>query len=175
MTKLVALALAAACFSGPAWALQRQGTSGSLVIDGSKNPELFPEWFIWQQTFIALDRDGSNARIPVHVELGVSETEAQYLMTEVKGFQDLQAILAKQIREARSTLTAQNKPEGQIRDAIQAHELEYRYKLLEARQRIYEKLSPESMVGLRGWIDRRMSGTKAHLRGRALQYFHLPW
>ena len=29
--------------------------SGTVVIDGRKNPEKFPEWYIWEQTFLRLE------------------------------------------------------------------------------------------------------------------------
>lgn len=157
-------------------AFQQKGPpSGTVVIDGGTAGTVFPEWYVWQQTFLSLDVDTSQSRIPFHEELGVSEADLKVLMKEVQAFRQVRSVLAKQIAETQNSLRSQGKRAGEIEAAVDALNLDYRYKLLDGRQRIMERLSPESMLGLRSWIDQRMRGTTVHLRGRAIKNFHLPW
>lgn len=169
MKTLVAVGIAIIGCTLPLASAQRAATQ-SLVIDGSRNPELIPEWYIWEQTFLAIGRDAAGIRRKVAID----DDAVKVLLVEGKRFDAAQAVLAEQLRSTRATLTQQRKSEDAIRDATDAHELDYRYKILEARLRISETLAPENMLILRAWIDQQMAHTKIHLRGRALKIFQLP-
>src|SRR5262245_31033675 len=147
---------------------------GTVVIDGRVNPELFPEWYVWEQAFLALART-NDVKETLTVGVGLSDAEAILLTAEVTQFQRRQTTLANQLAETKKSLIAQDKREVEIRDATQAVELRYRYDILEARQRLYDRLSADGILALRNWTDGRMRTTKVLLRGRAATYFRLPW
>jgi hypothetical protein len=73
---LLLLALLAALIAVPA-ANSRQQQGQTVVIDGSKNPERFPEWFVWEQAFESLS--ASPGPVPLHREIGVTETDLAVL------------------------------------------------------------------------------------------------
>lgn len=148
-----------------------QADPNAKVIDGSTHPELFPEWFIWEQTFQRLGGDTSKHPVPLHRQLGVSEPELKLLLDEVRSFNQLEQALAKRLLEAKTSAIAQGASEDRIRDATQAVNLDYRYKVLDLRQRVYERLSPESLVRLRRGIDQGVRGTTVYLRGKAVEFF----
>jgi hypothetical protein len=144
------------------------------VLDGAKTPELFPEWFIWELTFQSLPSSQTTRKIPPHVELGVTEAELKVLQNEVRAFKELQRNLGEKLRATRNAAVSRGKSEDQIRDATHVVNVEYRLQVLDARQRIYEQLSPESLIRLRTWIEQLIRGTQVHLRGRAVQLFREP-
>jgi hypothetical protein len=147
------------------------------VIDGSKNPDLFPQWYVWEMAFHWLDGGSTESRrpIPLHREIGISETELKFLMDQVKAFKQLQEALSKQLVETRGAAIAQGKREDDIRLATEQVNLDYRYRVLDLRQRIYDQLPTMSLIRLVAWIDPQLAGTTVHLRGRAVQFFRQPW
>jgi len=148
-----------------------------VVLDGSKNPDIFPEWFVWEHTLQWVGGAGAAGTrpVPLRQELGVSRTELTFLLEEVRKLKLLQVILASQLSETRTAEHGKGKSEEQIRDATETVNLAYRYKILEARQRIYDRLSPASLIRLRSWMSEIMKGTTVQLRGRAIKAFRYPW
>lgn len=105
----------------------------------------------------------------------MTEAEFKFLQNEARLFKDLERALSEKLVAARNAAASHGKGEDQIRDATHVINLEYRYKVLEAQQRIYAQLSPESLIRLRAWIDQLVRGTEVHLRGRAIKFFKEPW
>jgi hypothetical protein len=175
--KLLTYVLTAVFLIGPGstWLLSHEEQAAAVIIDGSKNPQLFPQWFIWELTFQRLSGDMTKRPIPLHRELGVTEDELKFVLDEVRSFQQIQQALAKQLRETRNAEIARGKRDDEVQDATHAVNLDYRFKVLESRQRIHERLSPESLIRLRAWIDQGIRGTKVRLRGRAVEFFKQPW
>jgi hypothetical protein len=154
----------------------------AVTLDGSKHPELFPEWFIWEQILQSLPQSVSTSepqhalQLPsIDVRLGISKDEMAILVNEARLFQQSKELLRKQLKEVRATLLAQGKSEHQIRSATKDVNLQYRYRILDSRGRLYQTLSPASLEGFRKEINHRLKGTTVHLRGYAATYFKLPW
>jgi hypothetical protein len=145
--------------------------AGTLVIDGRKGIHQFPEWFIWEQTFVSLDADQSRSRIPLNIQLGVSASDLTVLMAELKRFHEAQAILLNALRNAKVRALGSR---GLLEPAVREAQLAYRYQLLEIKSRVITALSRKGAEGLRAWIENRLSKTKLHLRGQSIAYFGLP-
>lgn len=154
------------------------GQSQPRVIDGSKDPELFPEWFIWEMLFESLPRTApakGDRKVSRYSLLGLTDSDIQTLVREVEVFERSKGILSEEIRTTRAALTASKKSESDIRDATHQLNLRYRYKILDARSRIYQDLSSGGAEKLRELAYQLVAGTKVHLRGRAAELFFTPW
>ncbi len=160
-----------AVFLAPLVSSTHSQSSGEVVIDGAKNPELFPEWFVWEQTLQTLPRLGRTGKT---TELDVSRVEWALIQREIKVFQELQTTQEKQHRQIKAAGEPTGKTEDQIRNAAHLVDLEYRHKVLDIAHRVSEGLSPESLTRLRAWIDVLVQGTAVHLRGRAIKLFREP-
>jgi hypothetical protein len=154
--------------------LSQPSSSDEVVIDGTKNPELFPEWFIWQQTLRALDRLAATSKTPLYHGLDISGAEWTLIQQEIKVFHELQSTLEKQLLQTRKAAAAERKTEDETRDATHVVNLDYRHKVLDIGQRVSERLSPESLTRLRAWINELVRGTTVSLRGRAIKLFREP-
>jgi len=159
-------------------AAPQSGQSKPRVIDGSENPELFPEWFIWELLLETLPRSAppeGDRRGNRYSVLGLTDSEIQTLLREVREFERSKGILSRQLMAKRAALTASKKSESEIRDATQELNLQYRYRILDARHRIYQEVSSASIEKLRDLAYQLVAGTKVHLRGRAVESFFKPW
>lgn len=145
-----------------------------VIIDGSKGIEQFPEWYAWELLFHSLGRTHLSEKALLHERLGLSLSELDLLMTERKRFLDNEVELANKLKETRSRLQATGKDEEEIRDATLNVNLEYRFRILEARERLLQQLSPDGYLSLRGWLSKQLAGTTVQLRARAIKEFRLP-
>ena len=170
--KLFAFVLATAVLTAPA---ARHQHETSLTIDGSRNPEMFPQWYVWELAFQQLGQESKRTRFPLQKQLGLSDAEYKVVMDEVKVFNQLTETLRKELADTIAVATAARKNEEQIRDATQVVDLNYRYKILEGRQRIHDQLPRERLTLLRAWIDDIVRGTTVFLSGRAVRFFRQPW
>lgn len=153
----------------------QSGQPKTLIIDGSKNPELFPQWFAWETFFQSWPMEYGRRATLLRQELGLSDQEVAYLQTEVKRFRDAEGRLKRELRSTRVDLLARGKSEDQIRDATKEINLRYRHEVLDGRGRVFATLKPESFKRVVEWIDGRLKGTTIRLRGRTLEYFQQPW
>lgn len=167
--------LSAAVLTAPAARGTSHQKETSLTIDGSKNPEMFPQWYVWELAFQQLGQESKRTRFPLQKQLGLSDAEDKIVMDEVKVFNQLTEALRKDLADTIAVTRADRKNAEQIRDATQVVELNYRYKILEGRQRIHERLPREHLTLLRAWIDDIVKGTTVFLSGRAVQFFRQPW
>lgn len=144
------------------------------IIDGSKNPELLPQWFVWQETFrtIVVHPD----REKLEKEVGLTDDEFKFLLGEQAAHSKRETSLATQLRTTGEALRTQGLPPERIAGDLAALDFDYRWQVLYARQRIHDKLSPESLARLEQWIYRHViSAAKVHLSGSAVQRFFSPW
>jgi hypothetical protein len=150
-----------------------QPATKAVVIDGSKNPELFPEWFVWERIFDSIGSGAISRASPR--SLGISEPEFTLLTTQAKMFRYARDKAEKQIADTIADLRAKKTKEDEIRNATIEIELQYRHHILDARHQIYEHFSPEGLQNIRKLANTLLAVTTMHLRGRAVEYFHLPW
>lgn len=158
--------------SAAALLTDQAGGSRRLTIDGSKNPELFPEWFFWQTGLEALQVPPM-PQMPRHKQIGVSEADLKILLRESAAFKDYERILTRELRASRAAL--KGKDEDTQQDAFREINLQYRHRILESRARVYAETSADGLKAFRKWVMDRLHGTTIYLSGRTLEYFHLPW
>ena len=148
--------------------------SQAVVIDGSKNPELFPEWYVWERTFEWLPTTATAPR-EFADEAQLSTANYAVLAREVKVYHESKQRLERELKERTSALTAQGKTADQIDAAQRALEMEHRYRILDARARVYRDLPAPALQNFRAWINQRLRSVSVHLRGRTAEQFRLPW
>lgn len=156
--------------------------AGTLVLDGAKNPEFFPEWFKWEGFFTSMAGAPLSGVVvhgiklpPLHEQIGFSEADLAIALNEVKRFQQYRQVMETQVRSLNAGMKAEGKREEDILAAVHQVDLTYRYKILDARERLYGQLSPEGLGAIRRWIDQQLQGTTMYLRGSAKATFRLPW
>jgi hypothetical protein len=151
-----------------------QSPTQAVVIDGSKNPELFPEWYVWERVFEWLPSGATPPRGGGD-ELQISTTNYSILAREVKAYHESKQRLERELKERTAAFTAQGRTADQIDDAQRALEMEYRYRILDGRARVYRDLPSPALQNLRAWANERLRGVSVHLRGRTAGQFRLPW
>ena len=140
-----------------------------VVIEGSKNPELFPEWFTWELAFVWVSEHSDDGPVPLQKEIGISETDRAVLEEQTRAFRELRAATATRIRDAIDKADAQKKSQDERNAATERISLEYRYKILDFGQRTTEQLSAEGVRLVRTWIAKLVRGSTMRLRGRSIQ------
>lgn len=179
MPKLISFLVVLCCCltTFPVYAdLSAQSASGkTLVIDGSKNPELFPQWYVWETFFQALPIENVGGPTLLRRELRVSDSEFVFLLTEARRFRHAEETLRTELRATRTALLAEKKTDEEIQDASKEVNLRYRQQVLDGRGRVHSTLGAESLQNVVAWIERRLSGTTLRLSGKTLEYFRQPW
>jgi hypothetical protein len=127
----------------------------ATVIDGATNPELLPQWFIWQ---------GALRNIHHRPPVGPGEPSLQdqldlplevlnYLKGEAKGFVEDEARYVERLTALVATLRAEGKTTKDLFEVAKPLELEERWRILERADRINARLSAEQQLVLWQWIE----------------------
>jgi hypothetical protein len=158
-----------------------QVAAGTLVLDGAKHPELFPEWFRWEGFFTSLVGAPLSGVVvhgmklpPLHEQLGLIEADLAIVLNEGKGFQQYRQEMEAQVRSLNARMKAEGKREKDIIAAVHQVDLTYRYKILDASDRLHAQLSADSLAAVTRRIDQQVQGTTMYLRGSAKETFQLP-
>lgn len=156
---------------------EQASSTQTLIIDGSKNPERFPQWYVWETAFRSLPTSQLEplAQARLLTDLGVSEADLVLIAREASHYRRAETALSKSLRATLGSLKAAAASEQQIREATRPLNLTYRHEILDARTRLHLALSADSRLGLTAWIDRILSRTTLRLSGDTLKYFHEPW
>lgn len=171
---LVILVTAALIVSGELQARSQTppGTSAQemMQIDGSKNPELIPEWSAWGFAFRVF-ATGSR-QLPTSIYTVVSAEETTLILKEAdqvhKIDQDCQNRMVKL-----STLIGKEKNET-LDAKVRELTLECRWATLHARDRVLERLRPEVASALSAFVASTKAGTSLSLPKKDLARFLEP-
>lgn len=137
-----------------------QGSSNMITIDGSKNPELLPEWLVWQQTLETLALIEHKDAPAFKHDLVLSDAERVLVYREASQQPERERKCFASLDQRHKELSAAGvKPDVMQKD-LEDREVECRWKVLEARDRILGGLSPEAQASLLSWIG----GTRAAIR-----------
>jgi hypothetical protein len=143
------------------------GPSERLEIDGSKNPELIPEWYIWETFFRHLHSAGT---IPSVLNLTTSEERLLQMELEQysKGNQECQ----KQIENLRPLVGVA--PNNEVNDKQRAIQLECRRRSLDIRDRLLASVRPEASIAITAWVENLKNGIEISVPKRELAHFRQP-
>jgi len=141
--------------------------SERIEIDGNKNPELVPEWYVWETFFRQLHKTGT-----VPSELNLTTNETRTLQMEVEQHNKNNLECQKQIESLRPLVgVASNSEVNQKQRAIQ---LECRHRTLEIREHLLGAVRPETSVAVMSWVENLKSGIEISVPKRELAHFRQP-
>ena len=143
------------------------GPSERLEIDGSKNPELIPEWYIWETFFRQLHTAGT---IPSALDL--TATEERFLKMELDQYATSTTACQQQIEKLRPLVGVA--PVKEISDKQRAIQLECRRRSLDIRDRLLERVPPEAAAAITAWVENLKTGIEISVPKRELAHFRQP-
>lgn len=183
----LSLVLAAAPLtSQPAILLGRPATTGNaqsgppqkatemVTIDGSKNPELIPEWLVWQETFKTLALVANKEGSLFKEGLVLSDKEAALLYGEAGQQTERERRCFASLDQRHKELSAAGvKPEVMQKD-LQDREVDCRWKTLEARDRVLKGLGPDGQASLLTWTQDVRRSIKSTVSQAGLAHYKRP-
>jgi hypothetical protein len=141
-----------------------------IHIDGSKNPELIPQWSAWGYAFRVFA--GGPRQLPTTLVQHVSKEEEAFLLahadlvqrTDADCQQRLSRIVAKRGVEKLEAL------DRKVRDLA----VECRWATLDARDRVLAGLNPEAQLALMAFVESMKAGTSVTVPKARLARFREP-
>ena len=167
------LLMATLLIRAPLLAAQRAKATAEVQwvrIDGSKNPELIPEWSAWEDVFSTIA--GGPKQLPTSVQEKVSPLEADLIRREaeasVKRTADCNA------RALALAVVAKKEKQRVIIERTKEIRLECRWANLEARDRVMAALNPEARLVMNEFVTLIKAGTSFTLAKSELSFFRQP-
>jgi hypothetical protein len=138
-------------------------------IDGSKNPELIPEWSVWQAAFRSFLLVG---QLPTAVAQHISKEEAAMVLGVAK--EHGQSMNACEERAMKLMPLLQKETAEVINRKTEALNLECRSRTLRLRDRALDGLGPDGQVALRGWVESTKATIQVSVPKRELDFYLKP-
>lgn len=141
--------------------------SERLEIDGAKNPELIPEWYIWETFFRQLHTAGT-----VPLALNLATNEERFLQLQLDDYSKSNQRCQKEIESLRPLIgVAPNKEVNEKQRAIQ---LECRRRSLDIRDRLLAGVRPDASVAIAQWVENLKTRIEISVPKRELAHFRQP-
>lgn len=145
-------------------------TDDVIFVDGSKNPELIPQWNAWGMAFRIIA--GGSRLLPTMVHLHVSEEEAALIYKEAEAAEKIDPACEERMSKLRPLI-------GKEKNAVlneKAREilLDCRRQTLSARDRVLKGLRPEGQLALIAFAESTKTGTTFTIRKSQLARFLEP-
>jgi hypothetical protein len=141
--------------------------SERLEIDGSKNPELIPEWYIWETFFRQLRTAGT-----VPTALSLTASEERLLQMELDQYGKSSQQCQKDIERLRPMIGVA--PVKDINEKQRAIQLDCRRRSLDIRDRLLAGVRPEASVAIAAWVENLKTGVEISVPKRELAHFRQP-
>lgn len=141
--------------------------SERLEIDGRKNPELVPEWYVWETFFRQLHTAGT---IPSALEL--TTDEERFLQMQLNRYSKSTEQCQKDIESLRPLLGVA--PVKDINEKQRAMQLDCRRRSLEIRDRLLAGVRPEASVAIAAWVENLKTRIEISVPKRELAHFRQP-
>lgn len=167
MTLSVFVMLVTLITPAPAGALPQKPTD-VMHIEGKKNPELIPEWSVWEDALRIIA--GGSRQLPSHVLEHTTQAEEALILREA----DQQP---KRDAECRTRILALKPDSDQANTLIQrsqAIKLQCRWGALHARDRILAAISPAVRTALMEFVESIRAATTVDVLKRDLAFFLQP-
>jgi hypothetical protein len=141
-----------------------------LQIDGSKNPELVPQWSVWGFVFRVIA--GGPRQLPSSVLRVASKDEEALVMKEADGIQKVDADCQARLTKLVALLTVESMAavDARVRETTVA----CRRQTLHARDRLLAGLNPEAAAALMAFAESTKAGTSMSLPRKDLARFLEP-
>jgi len=139
-------------------------------IDGSRNPEMIPQWATWAFAFRVIA--GGSREIPTTVLRHLTDEEASEVRKEAIGDQKSDADCQERVLRLRPLLLTEKA--HAINDKTRAIQLDCRERTLRARDRLLARLRPEAQIALLQWVESTKSGMQVSVPRRELAHYRQP-
>jgi hypothetical protein len=138
-------------------------------IDGSKNPELIPQWTVWRQAFHNM---AQVSNIPTEVIHHLSPKEQESLLAAARA--DVKKELGCQERVLEIMPLLSTGDAKQINDKTKEINLDCRWQTLNRRDQVLESLNPEGRSALVNWVESNKAGMSVRVPKSELAFFRQP-
>jgi hypothetical protein len=143
------------------------GPSERLEIDGGTNPELIPEWYIWETYFRQLHTAGTIPSV-----LNLASNEDQFLRMELERYGRSNQQCQKDIESLRPLVGVASNTE--VNEKQRAIQLQCRHRSLDIRDRVLAGVRPETSVAIAAWVENLKTGIEISVPKRELAHFRQP-
>jgi hypothetical protein len=167
---LVVWVLPGAMAAAQAPAASAQSKPDILQIDGSKNPELIPQWSVWGFVFRVLA--GGPRQLPTSVLRVVSKDEEALVMKEADAIQKVDADCLVRVTKAAALLGVESMAAVDAR--VREISVACRRETLHARDRLLAGLNLEAAAALMAFAESTKAGTSMSLPRKDLARFLEP-
>jgi hypothetical protein len=151
-----------------------QSAPATFEIDGSVEPQLIPQWMLWQQSFITLDRAKRRDFKAFSEGLVLSAAESRILYEEAALEETRQGECRKAWDLEYKVLVASQTPEQQMLVRLREARIACRQKTLDARDRVLTQLGPGARASLLQWVERMRPDIRYFGTAQEKEYFWLP-
>ena len=143
--------------------------SERIYIDGSKNPEMIPQWDVWQAAFLIMAKVSD---LPTEVLKHVSKEEAALVLAAAK--ENGQNRLACEERALKLIPTLQTEEAKFINDRTQQINLDCRRQTLHLRDRVLAGLGPPGQTALSQYVESLKAGMRVYVPKNELAFYRQP-
>lgn len=145
-----------------------------ILIDGRKNPELIPEYVLWEHGFGGLAMIKENDMKPAIDSLHLSPSDFALVWKEAGQQRHREEESMALQRQRRQALAARGLKPAEWVPELRELILEYRWSVLNARDRLLAAMSPEGQVTLLAWIEQRRANITGAVPKSDLEFFRQP-
>jgi hypothetical protein len=141
-----------------------------IEIDGSRNPELIPQWSAWEFAFRVMA--GGSKELPTIVHRVVTTDEGAMIIREAGMATKLAARCETRMGKLRVLIGKEKASvlDGRAREVT----LDCRRQTLAVRDRVLEHLNPDAQTVLRAFVESMKAGTSLTVRKKLLARFLEP-
>jgi hypothetical protein len=141
-----------------------------VQIDGSKNPEMIPQWNVWGYAFRVIA--GGPKAIPTVVLSHLSDEEAALLHKEAETDEKNDVECQERVLKLIPLLSTDQAKI--VNEKTREINLDCRWQTLHARDRVLAGLSPEGQAALVAWVESNKAGMHVSVPKRELAFFRQP-
>lgn len=145
-----------------------------LLIDGKKNPEMIPQWQMWESALDFIAAAQKAGGVVLDEELQFSDDDMALLYAEAAAQQERWNAHKKKVFTELEPLLAKMKRED-VLPMNRAMILEYRRQVLDGSQRLLQRLSPEARVALPRWVEQRKAFITLTIHKSELDFHRRPY
>ena len=167
---LFVLALAI-CLAASSAAQKPPPVDDRIVIDGSRNPELIPQWAAWEFAFRVIN--GGSRQLPSNVHHAATEQERALISAAAAANARRDAACVERIEREIRPLLGKEKREVAAARQQEIH-VDCRWQTLHARDRLLERLRPEVRTELIKFVEDMKEGKTLSMPAKEFPFFRQP-
>lgn len=147
---------------------------GWIVIDGSKTPDQIPEhvaWYSGFETIVTLVEKGITERGPL-TELTLSDADWKLVLEEAGSARERR--MTCHVRGGRLRQAMKGADAEKIVEALKEVTLDCRVRLLESKDQLLARMTPEGAAALTAWMLSERLKVKALMPKEEVEFYRLP-